>query len=148
MSSAAMKSECHFSDPDDTFSANLEDGSEFSATLTELKSATTPGRGDVWEVIATDRNNNSTKTFTINFAKGTEDAIGKITDDDDQVSLFFNNYEDLDNPTLQKARTGTIQYTLDTNDMTFVGSFNAQVDKADGSDSYMCSGHFHTTLSR
>lgn len=148
MSSAAMKLECQFSDPDDTFSANLEDGSDFVATLTELKSATTPGRGDVWVVIATDRNNNSTKTFTINFAKDSEDTIGKITDNDDEVSLFYNNYEDLDNPTLQKARTGTIQYTLDTNTMTFVGSFNAEIDKADGSGAYMCSGHFNTTLSR
>ncbi|KAF2395320.1 hypothetical protein [Pseudomonas frederiksbergensis] len=146
MSSAALKSECSFSDPTELFSANLEDGSNFVATVTELRSSTTPGLGDVYVVLATDRRV-ATRTFTITFSKDIPATIGKITDDDDETSLIYNNYENLDNPTLQKARTGTIQYALDSGTKRFHGSFNADIDKSDGSGTYLCRGHFDTILS-
>ncbi|MDZ3826400.1 hypothetical protein HV782_014335 [Pseudomonas monsensis] len=152
MSNAALKARCVPSTQEVLFSANLEDGSSFSATLTELRSSSTPGRGDIWVVIAADRSNNSAKTFTITFSKDIQkdiqSEIGQITDEDDNVSLFYNNYEDPTNPTLQKARSGTIQYELDLKNMTLTGSFNADIDKADGSGHYLCRGHFDTALSR
>lgn len=147
MSNAALKARCVPLTQEVLFSANLEDGSSFSATLTELRSSSTPGRGDIWVVIAADRSNNSAKTFTITFSKSSQREIGQITDGDDNVSLFYNNYEDPTNPTLQKARSGTIQYELDLKNMTLIGSFNADIDKADGTGHYLCRGRFDTALS-
>ncbi|MBC8997539.1 hypothetical protein IAI51_13470 [Pseudomonas sp. N40(2020)] len=147
MSNTALNA-CASSTLEETFSANLEDGTNFVATLTELRSSSTPGRGDIWVVIATDRRNDSAKTFTISFAKDIVSSIGKITDGDNEVSLFYNNYADINNPTLQQARAGTIQYTLDLNEMTLRGTFNADIDKSDGSGQYLCTAHFDTKLSR
>ncbi|TFB40871.1 hypothetical protein [Pseudomonas sp. F01002] len=148
MSNTALKARCAPSALDEVFTANLEDSSNFVATLTELRSSSTPGRGEIWVVIATDRRDNNAKTFTITFSKDIQSNIGKITDGDDEVSLFYNNYEDLNNPTLQKARAGTIQYTLNLENMTFIGNFNADIDKSDGTGHYLCRGHFNTVLSR
>lgn len=145
MSTAALKLE----NPREDFTANLEDGSSFSATFTELKSGNTPGRGDVWIIVATDRTDDATKTFTISFCKDSDEGkvIGKITDSDDEVSLHFNDYSDIQNPTLQVARTGTIQYTFNSTTKTFIGSFNADIDKADQSgNTYLCRGHYDTLL--
>lgn len=148
MSSAAMKLDYNFSEPVVNFTANLEDDSSFSASLTELKSATTPGLGDVWVVVATERKNDAPRTFTIIFSKTIEEETdGKITDDDDQVSVTYNNYENLDNPTLQKARSGTIEYKLDASTKSFTGSFKANIEKHDGSGTYLCDGFFDTVLS-
>ena len=148
MSSAAKKLDYELSEPGVSFIATLEDGSSFSASLTELKSSTTPGRGDVWVVVATERKNGTPRTFTITFSKNIEETDGQITDDDKHTSLIFNNYEDLHDPTLQKARAGTIKYKLDTSTQNFNGSFVARIDKADGSGTYECLGQFNTLLSR
>jgi len=148
MSNTALKARCAPFALDEVFTANLEDGSDFVAAHTELRSSSTPGRGEIWVVIATDRSDNKAKTFTITFPKDIQSNIGKITDGDDEVSLFYNNYEDLANPTLQKARAGTIQYELDLEKLTFIGTFNADIDKSDGAGHYMCSARFNTVLSR
>ena len=145
MSSAAMKLECETKFKQDLFSANLEDGSTFIGTTTELISSSTPGRGDIWVIIATDRTD-YTKTITITVSKNVTDTIGKITEDDEEVSLFYNNYINIGNPTFQAATSGTIQYTLDIESATFVGSFNAQIKKSDGNGTYLCTGHFNTSL--
>jgi hypothetical protein len=148
MSTTALKITTPREEPK-LFTANLEEGSTFSATITELKSGHTPGRGDIWIVVATDRTNDATKTFTISFCKDSDEGkvTAKITDSDDAVSLFFNNYSDLQNPTFQVARTGTIQYTFSSTEKTFLGSFNADIDKADRSgDTYLCMGHYDTLL--
>jgi len=146
MNNAALKTDCTLSEETDFFSANLEDGSSFAALHTELRSDTTPERGDIWVVIASDQRDGTTKTFTITFPKSSEEAIVKITEGDSDASVFYNDYKDIQNPTLQIARAGAIQYKLDTENMTFVGSFNADIDKTDGSETYLCRAHFNTTL--
>ncbi|CDF94433.1 hypothetical protein BN844_0864 [Pseudomonas sp. SHC52] len=129
------------------FTANLEDNSNFSAALTTLRASTTPVRGDVWVVIATEWSNGKPRTFTITYSRDIKDAIGaEITDIDRHVNLIYNNYEDPDNPTLQKARSGSITYTMGSS-QRFTGSFEANIDKADGNGSYLCRGRFDTVLS-
>lgn len=147
MNNAALKTDCTLSEQNEYFSANLEDGSTFNALHTELRSDTTPERGDIWVIIASDRKNGTTKTFTITFPKDSEEGIVKITEGDSDASVFYNDYKDIQNPTFQPARSGTIQYKLDTKDMTFIGSFNAEIDKAGGSETYLCRAHFDTILS-
>lgn len=145
MSSAAMKFVCETEAKQDSFSANLEDGSSFIATSTELRSSSTPGRGDIWVIIATDRTD-YTKTITITVAKDAINTIGEINEADDEVSLFYNNYTNIENPTFQAATSGTIQYTLDIANLTLIGSFNAHIKKSDGKGTYLCTGHINTSL--
>ena len=145
MSSAAMKFVCETEVKQDSFSANLEDGSSFIATSTELRSSSTPGRGDIWVIIATDRAD-YTKTITITVAKDVINTIGKINEDDEEVSLFYNNYINIENPTFQAATSGTIQYTLDIENSTLIGSFNAHIKKSEGNGTYLCTGHINTSL--
>lgn len=145
MRNAAMKSVCEMEVKQNTFTANLEDGSSFIATSTELRSSSTPGRGDVWVIIATDRTD-YTKTLTITVAKAVTNTIGTINEDDEEVSLFYNNYIDIENPTYQAATSGTIQYNLDIENLTLIGSFNARIKKSAGNDTYLCTGHINTSL--
>ncbi|WP_085640866.1 MULTISPECIES: hypothetical protein [unclassified Pseudomonas] len=147
MNSSALK--VTDTDPLEVFTAILEDGSEFSATLTEIQSSNSPGRGDLWVVIATEFNGDAAKSFTIVFSKSIDQAIGKITENDveGEVGLFFNDYSDPDHPTLQKARSGNIQYSLDPQTLHFIGTFNAHIDKADNSGhSFLSKGEFDTVL--
>lgn len=147
MSSAARNLDFDPLEAEVDFTANLEDNSNFSAAITSLRSSTTPSRGDVWVVIATEWSNGKPRTFTITFSKDIKDAIGaEITDIDRHVNMIYNNYEDPDNPTLQKARSGTITYAMGPSG-SFAGSFEAQIDKADGNGSYLCRGRFDTVLS-
>lgn len=133
--------------PQVDFTANLEDNSSFSAAMTTIRASTTPNRGDVWIVVATQWNNGRPRTFTITYSKDMKEVDGaEITDRDEYVSLIYNNYEDVDNPTLQKARAGTITYKMGP-EQSFVGSFEAHIDKSDGSGSYLCRGRFDTVLS-
>ncbi|UZE20312.1 hypothetical protein LOY70_12185 [Pseudomonas sp. B21-054] len=137
---ASLKSEVDFT-------ANLEDNSNFSAALTTLTTSTTPLRGEVWVVIAVEWNNGKPRTFTITYSKDIKEAVGaEITDIDRYVNLIYNNYEDPENPTLQKARSGSITYKMGPS-QSFTGSFEAHIDKADGNGSYLCRGRFDTVLS-
>ncbi|WP_085657000.1 MULTISPECIES: hypothetical protein [unclassified Pseudomonas] len=147
MNSSALK--VTDTDPLEVFTAILEDGSEFSATLTEIKLEHSPGRGELWAVIATEFNDGAARSFTIKFSKAIDEAIARITDEDGEgdVTLFFNDYSDPERPTLQKARSGNIQYSLDPKTLHFFGTFNAHIDKADGSSqSYLSKGEFDTVL--
>ncbi len=99
-------------------------------------------------VISTSFHGGHAKTFTITFEQGKLEAITSITDDDDSVDLFYNDYSVPSNPTLQKAKSGSIQYKLDLNTLNFSGRFNAPIEKSDGSGTYMCNGEFNTQLSR
>lgn len=149
MSSAAKKIDYSQPEANEDFTANLEDGSTFRALYTELTASTTPGRGDVWIIRAYDRKNIFARTFTITFQKDKLDGDAVITDSDidGDASLIYNDYEDPQNPTLQKARTGTLQYTLDIENQHFTGTFTANIDKADDSGSYVSNGTFDTVLS-
>lgn len=149
MSSAARKIDYSQSKANEDFTANLEDGSTFRALYTELTASTTPGRGDVWVIRAYDRNNIYARTFTITFQKDKLEGDAVITDDDTagHASLIYNDYENPQNPTLQKARTGTLQYTLDVGNQHFTGTFTANIDKADDSGTYESNGAFDTVLS-
>ncbi|TWC17619.1 MULTISPECIES: hypothetical protein [unclassified Pseudomonas] len=147
MSRAATKLDQEALASEVNFTANLEDNSNFNAAITTLKSSTTPNRGEVWVVVATEWKNGLPRTFTITFSKDIkEETDGVITDNDEHVSLIYNNYADPNSPTLQKARRGSIQYTMGA-DMRFTGSFTAYIDKAQGNDSYLCTGLFDTELS-
>ncbi|MDB6446950.1 MULTISPECIES: hypothetical protein [Pseudomonas] len=129
------------------FTANLEDNSNFSAVMTTLKGSTTPKRGEVWIVVATEWKNNRPRTFTIIFSKDIkEETDAVITVDDAHVNLLYNNYDDPDAPTLQRARSGKITYQVGPG-MCFSGSFEAQIDKAQGGGTYLCTGNFDTALS-
>lgn len=147
MSSAAMKIDYLHSGINDEFTADLEDGSKFKAMYTELKSATTPGRGDVYIVIAYDREKPYVRTFTIVFEKSKPEASTPITDADVNANVTYNSYQDPVNPTLQKATSGTLTYSLDIENNQFTGSFSANVVKADASDTFPCSATFNTSLS-
>ncbi|AOE61078.1 hypothetical protein QZH45_18505 [Pseudomonas corrugata] len=147
MSSATTKPAQDALGSEVNFTANLEDASNFSAVMTTLKSSTTPKRGEVWIVVATEWKNDRPRTFTIVFSKEFKEATAAvITANDEHVDLIYNNYEDPDVPTLQRARSGTITYKVGP-DMGFTGSFEAQIDKADGGGSYLCTGQFDTVLS-
>ncbi|WP_085610393.1 MULTISPECIES: hypothetical protein [unclassified Pseudomonas] len=133
--------------PREEFTANLENGSTFKALYTVLEESTTPGRGDVYMVIAYDRQNTYARTFTIVFKKSTLEGRISITDDDLDSNVIFNNYEDPENPTLQKATGGILSYKLDIAENQFSGSFIADVTKADGSGTFPCTANFDTWLS-
>lgn len=138
MSTVAMEVDRSLAVQNGLFTANLEDNSNFVATITELKSGSSPGRGDIWVVVATDRRNNVFRTFTITFSKNVEDATATITENDEEVNLYFNNYEDLTNPTWQAAKKGTIRYTLNPLTKTFVGNFIADIKKKASLMKHMC----------
>lgn len=146
MNSAASKSALRATDVD--FTATLEDGSPFRASVTELKSSVTPGRGDIWMVVATEWANGRPRTFTITFSKDRKDVTNEpVTDHDQHATVHFNNYEDPQNPTLQKARSGTITYHLNRTSLNFSGTFQVTMDKADGTGRFQCSGTYNTELS-
>ncbi|WP_434604182.1 hypothetical protein [Pseudomonas sp. R1-7] len=131
------------------FTANLEDNSSFNASVTKLESSTTPGRGDIWVVVATEWVGGRPRTFTITFSKDKNQATNEtVTDQDLHATLHFNDYNDQENPTYQKARSGTISYFLDPTTLHFSGSFRVNIDKSDGTGRYACAGEFETDLSR
>ena len=145
MNSAASKSSLATTDVN--FTASLEDGSSFRASVTELKSSVTPGRGDIWMVIATEWVNGRPRTFTITFSKERKDATNEpVTDQDQHATVHFNNYQDPLHPTLQKARSGPITYRFNRANLNFSGTFQVTMDKADGTGRYQCVGVFDTAL--
>ncbi|WP_434589028.1 hypothetical protein J3Q09_14775 [Pseudomonas sp. R4-83] len=132
---------------DDEFTADLEGGSKFKALYTELTSGTTAGRGEVYNVIAYDRQYKYVRTFTIVFEKSKLDGSLPIKDADVDANVIYNDYEDAENPTLQKATSGTLTYTLDLENMQFTGSFTAEITNADANGTFPCSATFNTSLS-
>ncbi|MDM8193207.1 hypothetical protein EVS84_19700 [Pseudomonas koreensis] len=146
MSSAALKTGYNQNDFIDDFTADLEDGTKFRAWYTELRSDTTPGRGDVYIVIAYDREKPFVRTFTIVFEKSKLEASTVITEVDVGANVTYNSYENQELPTLQKATSGTLDYKLDTETKRFTGTFTADVAKSDASGTFPCSAVFDTSL--
>ncbi|MBH3443198.1 hypothetical protein GRW89_23045 [Pseudomonas moraviensis] len=146
MRSAALKTGYNQNDFIDDFTADLEDGTKFRAWYTELRSDTTPGRGDVYIVIAYDREKPFVRTFTIVFEKSKLEASTAITEFDVGANVTYNSYENQQAPTLQKATSGTLDYKLDMETDRFTGTFTADVAKSDASGTFPCTATFDTSL--
>ncbi len=134
----------------DYFDVILEDADPFKASVTTLRSSTSPNRGETWVVEATekDRDEKRLRVFLIVFAKTLPKGNHHVGEDKQNfVTIELVDYTDPQNPTSKLAISGNINFQLDVANSTFSGDFKAQIEvKGVGTLSTAADGEFDTLL--